>query len=78
MSLTIMLRKNMVFSWTKEGKCSLKLIKEALVAAPTLLNPKISKYFILYAYIKIGNIVSMLVQKNDESFKQSLAFAVKE
>ena len=31
MPLTTMLRKGMTFNWTKEGKCSFELIKEALL-----------------------------------------------
>ena len=69
MHLTTMLRKGMIFSWTKEGKHSFELIKEALVSAPTLLNPNFSKDFILYAYGNNDSIVAMLVQQINEGFE---------
>ena len=72
--LTAMLKKGIVFSWTKEGKHSFELIKEALAAAPTLLNPDFSKDFILYAYGNIDSIAAMLVHQNDEGSEQPLAF----
>ena len=46
--LTAMLKKNMSFSWTQEGKDSFKQIKEAIASAPTLINPSFDKDFILY------------------------------
>ena len=72
--LTAMLRKNIPFSWTKEGKRSFELIKEALAAAPTLVNPNFSKDFVLYAYGDIDSISAMLVQHNDEGLEQPVAF----
>ena len=59
----------MVFSWTKEGKRIFEMIKEALAAVPTLLNPDFSKDFILYSYGNIDSIAAMLVQQNDEGFE---------
>ena len=64
-----MLQKNIPFSWTKEGKRSFELIKEALAAAPTLVNPDFSKDFVLYAYGDIDSISEMLVQHNDEGLE---------
>ena len=46
--LTAMLKKGMVFSWTKEGKESFEEIKAAIASAPTLLNLNFEKDFILY------------------------------
>jgi hypothetical protein len=72
--LIAMLKKNVVFSWTKEGKQSFQLLKEALSSAPTLVNPDFSKDFILYAYGSIDAISAVLVQKNDEGYEQPIAF----
>ena len=69
MPLIAMLRKAITFSWTKEGKHSFELIKEALASTPTLLNPNFSKDFILYAYGNNDSIAAMLVQQNDEGFE---------
>lgn len=64
--LTSMLKKNIVFTWTKEGKKSLQLLKEALSSTLTLVNPSFSKDFVLYAYGSMYVISTILVQKNDE------------
>ena len=50
------------------------MIKEALSLAPTLVSPDFSKDFILYAYGSWDAISAVLVQKNDEGYKQSIAF----
>lgn len=51
------------------GRKSFELIKEALAAAPTLLNPYFSKDFILYAYGTIDSISAMLVQENEHGLE---------
>ena len=56
-----MLKKNTVFSWTKEGKQIFQLLKEALSLAPTLVNPNFPKYFILYMYGYMDVISAILV-----------------
>lgn len=62
--LTSMLKKNVPFSWSKDGKRSFELIKEALAATPTLLHPYFSKDFIFDAYDSIDCISAMLVREN--------------
>lgn len=63
--LTVMLKKNVCFSWTQDFKHSFEVIKEALLAAPTLVNLNFSKDFILYAFGNIDIIFAKLVQQND-------------
>ena len=46
--LTTLLKKDMFFSWIKEGKASFEEIKEAIALAPTLIKPNFDKDFILY------------------------------
>ena len=41
--LIAMLKKNMSFSWTKEGKDNFEEIKEEIASAPTLINPNFDK-----------------------------------
>lgn len=72
--LTTMLKKNVVFTWTKEAKDNFQNIKEALAAAPILVNPNFSRDFILYAYGGLGVISAMLVQQNFEGLEQPIAF----
>ncbi len=46
--LIAMLKKDMAFSWTKEGKEIFEEIKTAIASTPTLMNPNFEKDFILY------------------------------
>lgn len=69
-----MLKKDIPFNWYKDGRRSFELIKEALATAPTLLNPYFSKDFILYSYGSIDIISAILVQENEYSLEQPLAF----
>ena len=41
--LTTMLKKNMVFAWTKEGREIFEEIKAAIASAPILINPNFEK-----------------------------------
>ena len=59
--LTAMLKKNTIFAWTKEAKDNFQAIKDALAAAPVLMNPDFGKDFILYAYGGYDVISAMLV-----------------
>ena len=64
--LTTMLKNNMLFSWTKEGKASFEEMKEAIASAPTLINPNFDKDFILYFLGGESSISSILTQLNGE------------
>ena len=67
--LTSMLKKNMVFAWTKEGKESFEEIKATLALAPTLINPTFEKDFILYTLGIESSISTILNQANDKNKK---------
>ena len=72
--LPAMLKKNMSFSWTQEGKTSFEKIKEAIASAPTLINPSFDKDFILYTLGGESNISAVLTQLNSEGTEQPIAF----
>lgn len=72
--LIAMLKKNTIFSWTKEAKNSFQAIKEALTTAPALMNLDFSKDFILYAYGGSEVIYAMLVQQSSEGLEQPITF----
>lgn len=72
--LTTMLKKNMVFAWTKEGKESFEEIKEAIASAPTLINLNFEKDFIVYTLSGESSIFSILTQANDKNEEQPIAF----
>ena len=46
--LTTMIKKNMIFTWTKEGKANFEEIKEAIASVPTLVTSNFDKDFIPY------------------------------
>ena len=69
-----MLKKSMVFAWTKEGKESFEEIKAAIALAPTLINPNFEKDFILYILGGESSISAILTQTNDENEEQPIAF----
>ena len=46
-----MLKKSMVFAWTKEGKKRFEEIKVAIASTPTIINPNFEKDFIPYTYV---------------------------
>ena len=69
-----MLKNNMSFSWTQEGRDSFKKIKEAIASAPTLINPSFDKDFILYTLGGESSIFSILTQLNSEEIEQPIAF----
>jgi len=47
--ITLMLKKDVPFVWTEEGKEAFQKIKSAITRAPVLRNLDFSKEFILYA-----------------------------
>lgn len=69
-----MLKKNMVFSWTKKGKESFEEVKEAIASAPTLINLNFEKDFILYTLDGESRIYAILTQANDKNEEQPIAF----
>lgn len=72
--LIAMLKKNMVFSWNKEGKASFEEIKEAIASAPTLINLNFDKDFILYTLGGESSIYIVLTQLNDKNEEYPIAF----
>lgn len=55
-----MLKKDVHFVWTKEGKEAFQKIKLAITRAPILRNPNFNKEFILYAYGSNTSIATIL------------------
>ena len=72
--LTTMLKKNMVFAWTKVGKIFFEDIKAAMTSNPTLITPNFEKYFILDTLGGEPSISTILTQENDKNEEQPIAF----
>ena len=62
-----MLKKEIPFVWTKEGKEAFQKIKLAITRAPILRNPNFSKEFILYTYGSNTSIAVVLMQKCEKN-----------
>jgi hypothetical protein len=52
-SLTVLLKKDVEFSWNPERKAAFELLKEKLVTAPILAPPEWTKVF--HVYIDASN-----------------------
>ena len=72
--LTTMLKKNMTFTWKKEGKTHFEEIKAAIASTPTLINPNFDKDFILYTLGGESSISTILTQTNDKNEEQPISF----
>ncbi len=72
--LTTMLKKNVVFSSTKEGKASFEEFKKTIALVPTLINPNFEEDFILYTLGGESSISTVLSQSNDENEEKPIAF----
>lgn len=70
----MMLRKDVSFIQTKEGKEAFQKIKSAITRTPILRNPNFTKEFILYAYGSDSTMVAILTQKYGKNEKYPVAF----
>lgn len=73
-SLIAMLKKNLVFTWTKEGKASFEEIKQSIASTTTLVNPNFDRDFIMYSLGGKSSILGVLTYLNDENLKQPISF----
>lgn len=71
---TTMLKKNMIFTWTKEGRANFEEIKAAIASTPALINPNFDKVFILYTLGGESSISAVLTQLNDVDEEQPITF----
>lgn len=67
--LIAMLKKNVMVTWTKEGKAIFEVIKKPIASAPTLVNPNFDKDFILYSLGGESSISVILAQLNEEDLE---------
>jgi hypothetical protein len=64
-----MIRKDVEFKWTEEGKEYFKGIKISISQAPILHNPDFNKDFFLYTFSSDQSLVVVLTQKDDETMR---------
>jgi len=61
--ITLMLKKDKEFKLTPKGRQSFERIKKSISTAPILVNPNLSKDFIMYVYGEDHSIVAFLTHK---------------
>jgi hypothetical protein len=61
-----LLKKDVKFEWTEEGKRAFKNIKDAIGKSPMLISPNYSKDFQIFSFASEDTIEGVLLQKNDE------------
>jgi hypothetical protein len=69
-----LLKKDVKFEWTEEGRRAFKSIKDAISKYPVLISPNYDKDFQIFSFASEDTIVGVLLQKNDESQEQPIAF----
>lgn len=70
-----MLKKEILFKWTSDGKDAFKKIKEAIFSSLVLSNPDMTKDFIMYVFSSPYSIVVVLTQREAElGGKHPIAF----
>ena len=69
-----LLKKDVKFEWTDEGKVAFKSIKNSISMSPVLNSPDYSKEFQIFSFTSEDTIAGVLLQKNKEGQEQPIAF----
>ena len=69
-----LLKKDVKFEWTHEGKEAFKCIKDVIARSPVLVSPDYSREFQIFSFASEDTIVGVLLQKNSEGQEQPIAF----
>jgi len=72
--LQLMMKKVVVYEWSDEAKEVFRRIKEAIVEAPTLVNPDFSKEFFLYTFSSNVSYVVVLTQRNNKGNEAPISY----
>jgi hypothetical protein len=72
--ITDMLKKDSEIKWTVEAKASFERVKKSISEAPVLASPDYTKEFLIFSFASEHTIAVVLLQKNEEGFKQPIAF----
>jgi hypothetical protein len=62
-----LLKKDVKFEWTDEGRKAFKNIKDSIGKSPVLISPNYSKDFQIFSFSSEDTIAGVLLQKNDDS-----------
>lgn len=73
-SIVDMMRDNVTFKWSEEGKRAFNQIKSAIADAPTLVYPDFSKDFNVYCYASDITLSAILTQHHNENIEAPISF----
>jgi len=69
-----LLKKNVKFMWTDEGRNAFDTIKDGITRSPVLVSSDYTKDFMIFSFASEDTIVGVLLQKNFEGFERPIAF----
>jgi hypothetical protein len=69
-----MLKKDNEIKWNSEPKASFEQVKKSISEAPVLASPHYTKEFLIFSFASEHTITTVLLQKNEEGFEQSITF----
>jgi transposase InsO family protein len=72
-----LLKKDVKFEWTDEGRKAFKNIKDSIGRSPVLISLNYSKDFQVFSFASEDTIAGVLLQKNEEGQEQPIAFMSK-
>jgi len=72
--ITDMLKKGHEIKWTVSSRHAFDEIKKAIFEAPTLASPDYTKPFNIFSFASETTLVVVLLQKNEDSHDQPIAF----
>jgi len=72
--ITDTLRKDHEVKWTISSRYAFDQIKKAIFEAPTLASPDYTKPFNIFSFASETTLVVVLLQKNEDSHDQPIAF----
>jgi hypothetical protein len=72
-----LLKKDVKFEWTEEGRRAFKIIKNAVGKSPVLISPNYAKDFQIFSFAYEDTIARVLLQKNDDCQEQPIVFTSK-
>jgi hypothetical protein len=61
-----LLKKDVKFEWTDEGRKAFKSIKDSIGRSHVLISPNYSKDFQIFSFASEDTIARVLLQKNDD------------
>jgi hypothetical protein len=72
-----LLKKDVKFEWTEEGRRAFKSIKDAIGKSLVLISPNYTKDFQIFSFSSEDTIAGVLLQKNDDGKEQPISFMSK-